>query len=280
MEYLVYDVTPESQNGVLQKIGTSLPRELEVALYYVEEMEIEDISEKKTTNMFTYSTSKISDDKIFADIFKTDEQDKALHIVEQNTDGFDIKEVVPEEEIPFTEGTAGIGKVNGELVGLVERGFGSYFCSSISGLDFEPQFSSDPYEIIRQSHSIGDTKIRLDEDSKVYSALFSEPPESELQEDMGLGSVSPASKVNNLYNSFQLSDSHDIVLQISQEEWTENREMMQQLADSDFVERIKVENTKDGVVTITDEDEAARKTVEVRNTTGEDMIIRAFEKLE
>jgi len=281
MDYLVYDIELIRDNGYLERIETGLPKDLELAMQAVDKMNIGKIDEYTSTNLFTNSVSELPNGGFYAEIFKTDDQQKALHILEKSDGDIDIKELLPEEENVFTKGSAGIAKIDGKLIGMVEHGFGSYFCEATSDLKFETRFSSDPYEIVKQSSSIGKTKIRFNKDAEIFSVLFREPSETHLQEDFGLGGNSLESYVNAGIDFINLSETHEIIIEVNKDDLIEHRDVIQEFADSDLVERIRVENTQDGVVTITNEDEATRETVEVRgggNMTDKKMLVKAFEK--
>jgi hypothetical protein len=280
MKYRAYDIELTNPNQSLEAIGTELEGWMGRMSEILSSMNWERIQRYTTVNLFVERIERIDGDTLFAQVYKVTDHTKAVHVLEQlETGETAMKEVISEGQSAFERGSLGFKAIDGRIICLIEHGFGSYFSQSATGLLIEPRFSSEPYEIIRKSPTLGRTLLRINPESEIFSSWRDRSPTEYIKEDHGFGNLNLFTAIEDILRLYKISKTHELSVQIDRTEWIDNVDTFQKISESEFVESIRVQNTIEGTVTITDKEKSIRETVGVRKDTPEEEILDAFDSL-
>lgn len=276
MRFLVYSVELTDKDAIIDGFGqgdSELAR-LEISL---EDMDLERVMENDSISLLVNNVRYDRDAGIVtADIYKHANPGSALHQFEESEGEITIQEILSENEEAFKKGVFGIKKVNGEILALIQKNFGSYFSSASKGFDLTPHYSAEAIKSIQNSETIGKTELDFSEESDVTASFFRPPEDADIREDAGFGNTDV---LNKLMSLMRLSRSHRITLNISRDEWMEHVELFEQLIETNVIETVRVKGTKDNIVKIGQgRDRAIRETVQTVGS-GKDSVSEAFDKL-
>jgi len=277
MEYLVYSVEPLEENATLDGFGEDVDRELARIETCLGNMYLERVLENDSINLLVNDVRYERNTGIITgDIYKHANPGSALHQFERSEGEITIQEILSEKEDAFKKGVFGMKKINGEVLALIQKNFGSYFSAASRGFDLNPHYSAEAIKSIQNSETIGKTELDFNEESDVTASLFRPPEDADIREDVGFGNTNV---LNKLMSIMRISRSHRITLDISREEWMENVELFEQLIELNVVDTVRVKGTKDKIVKIgKGGDRAIRETVQTVNT-GKDGVAEGFDKL-
>jgi hypothetical protein len=277
MKFLVYSVEPLEENATLDGFGEGVDPELARIDICLRDMTLERVFENDSVNLLVNDVQYERDAGIITgDIYKHANPGSALHQFERSEGEITIQEILSEKEEAFKKGVFGMKKIDGEVVGLIQKKFGSYFSAASKGFHLNPHYSAEAIKSIQNSGTIGKTELDFNDESDVTASLFRPPEDADIREDDGFGNTDV---LNKLMSVMRISRSHRITLDISREEWMEHVELFEQLIQLNAVSTVRVKGTKDNTVKIGQgRDRSIRETVQTVNT-GEDGVGEAFGKL-
>ena len=277
MKFLVYSVEPLKENATIDGFGEETDPELARIEICLGDMDLERVMENGSVNLLVNDVQYDRDaGDIKGDIYKHANPGSALHQFERSEGEITIQEILSEQEDAFKKGVFGIKKVNGEVLALIQKNFGSYFSAASKGFDLNPHYSAEAIKSVQNSGTIGKTELDFNDESEVTASLFKPPEDADIREDDGFGNTDV---LNKLMSVMHISRSHRITLDISREEWMEHVEVFEQLIQLNVVDTVRVKGTIDNTVKIGQgRDRAIRETVQTVNP-GEDGVDEAFDKL-
>lgn len=277
MEYLIYGVELLEEDTSLDSFSEDIDPELARIKISLSDMDLERVVENDSVNLLINDAEyNQATGVITGDIYKHANPGSALHQFEKSDGEITIQKILSEKEDAFNKGVFGMKKVDGEILALIQKNFGSYFSVASKGFDLNPRYSAEAINSVQNSETIGKTELDFNEDSNVTTSIFKTPKDEDIREDEGFGNTNV---VNKLMSVMRLSRSHRITLDISRNEWMEHVELFEQLIQLDVVDTVRVKGTKDDIVKIGEGgDRAIRETVQTMDA-GIDGVNQAFDKL-